>query len=247
MLDLVRALFCLTCMSYASWSDLRTREISDLVWLILAPVGFSLTAIAFYVEGALPLLELMTSLALIVAISLALVALRLAGSADALALVSMALALPLYPEFAPLFKPDFYHPFLPLAALTNGILLSMIVPLALLVHNISYKLKGEPLFEGLQASWREKLIALLIGYRTDPQNLRKLDYLYPIETVERGVRKLRITVGLGERELNSLEGLEGRVWVTPGLPMVLFFTLGLLTCLLVGDFPSFLLSIFVKS
>ncbi|MBE0511894.1 hypothetical protein IBX38_02455, partial [Candidatus Bathyarchaeota archaeon] len=48
MLDAARVAVCLAFLTYASWSDYRTREVSNMVWAILAPSALALTAFQFF-------------------------------------------------------------------------------------------------------------------------------------------------------------------------------------------------------
>ena len=103
------------------------------------------------------------------------------------------------------------------------------------------------MFDGLHdESFARKLFAIVSGYRLDPERLITKPFVYPMEHVvtdEEGRKRRRfdLSFGIGDEEhdqfvnefLNSLEevGSPKLVWVTPGLPMMVFF-LGALVLLI---------------
>ncbi|MEM2832808.1 MAG: A24 family peptidase C-terminal domain-containing protein, partial [Candidatus Caldarchaeum sp.] len=57
-----------------------------------------------------------------------------------------------------------------------------------------------------------------------------------IESVENGVRRFRFNIGIEELEKVDRDD----VWVTPGIPLLVFFTAGYFFNLLAGDVMSYL-------
>lgn len=49
VLDWARTSTALVFLIYASWSDYRSREVSNKVWILFAPVAFALTFVEIYV------------------------------------------------------------------------------------------------------------------------------------------------------------------------------------------------------
>ncbi len=78
---------------YAAWSDYRTREVSNKIWLAFAPIALAvnLTAFLLYEPSQLP--QYGVSFAITTAISLALFYGGGFGGADAKALMCIALIL----------------------------------------------------------------------------------------------------------------------------------------------------------
>ena len=88
-----RILLSLVMLGYASWVDLKTREIYDLVWMVFGVLGLILDAYEVY-TGALPLWGLGVSLAFSVAVSLLLGYMGLFGGADVFAFITISIRAP---------------------------------------------------------------------------------------------------------------------------------------------------------
>jgi len=250
-LDLASSSLCLAFLSYASLRDLKTREVPDRVWAILAPAGLILTSarVAYSRELLAPAL---VSIALASAIALAAFYAGLYGGADAKALISIALTTPTTPRGLqpPL---GYLHPFLPLTAFYNTLLLAALSTLYLAARNLAWAARGRSLFQGLEqeATWR-KAIALLSGYKTPLPEVEARPHLYPLEEVRlvegRRERRLRVFVKVEAERAGLIEDLkswsQGRsldVWVTPGLPLVAFMAAGFASSLLLGDMVFYLI------
>ncbi|MFA7080745.1 MAG: prepilin peptidase, partial [Candidatus Bathyarchaeia archaeon] len=97
LFDVVKIVFSLGILSYASWSDFKTREVSNKVWVFYAPVALllSLTQLILYNFSQLPLYGL--SFGVTAGISLLLFYSGVFGGADSKALMCIALALPFAP------------------------------------------------------------------------------------------------------------------------------------------------------
>ena len=119
---------------------------------------------------------------------------------------------------------------------------------------------GKKLFEGTLAaeSIGKKILVMITGYKVPISKLREKWHVYPMEDVNDDGENLP------ERKLVIVPKDEGRdeiverlskaadngkisdsVWATPGLPMLIFVTFGLIVALLFGDivwtFVSFVL------
>ena len=113
-------------------------------------------------------------------------------------------------------------------------------------------------FEGTLAkeSAGKKLLVMITGYRVPLRRLKETWHVYPLEDVheEDGSEVLK-------RQLLAVPKDEGRdeiiarlskaadsgtinshVWATPGLPMLIFITIGLVVALLFGDVVWILIS-----
>lgn len=105
------------------------------------------------------------------------------------------------------------------------------------------------MFAGLQEQTRwKKVMLMLTGFRASLEKLRSTFYLYPLEVVVSNEAGARRSVKLffdAEADRDQLvsnfaesfqkAGFSGKVWVTPGLPMLVFILAGLLVALVVGD------------
>ena len=261
ILDGARIVLCLSFLIYASWSDYKTREVSNKVWAIMGPLALALTGFQFLVYSPEPL-QLIIPYVLSFAITsgLAMEIFYVGGfvGADAKALMCIALALPVYPIHLLSQPTAFVSPLFPISIFTNSVLLGALSVFYALFRNIIWKLGNKgAIFDGLETeSLGRKILALFSGYKINVSKLEK-GFMYPLEdaevTEEEGVkRKLLVFPKDEEREdivariLENVgkEKLEGGVWVTPGLPLLIHITLGLLIALTYGDIVWTLLNAF---
>lgn len=247
---------------YSSWSDYKTREVSNWVWVLYAPPAFTLTFAELFLfsQDLLPfygLCFLLTS-----AFAIILFYAGAFGGADAKALMCLALALPFHPQHlvTPLFDVSpMMHLLFPLTVFSNSVLLAALSAIYMLLHNLMWRLRnGKPLFEGdLQsASAARKLLVLMTSYRVPLEKLKAKWHIYPMEDVEKAEdgkthRKLklfprdegreaivdRLSKAVWAGEISEL------VWATPGLPMLIFVTAGLIIALFIGDMVWAMVSI----
>lgn len=247
-LDALSAVACATFLIFGSWSDLRTREVSNKVWTISLPIVAIITAARIYLSIG-QLLMYVISMSVSIAVSFAVFEIGFFGGADAKAMITLAVALPLYPEaFHPVL--GYLHPFFPLIVFTNSFLMSLTSIAYVLVRNVVWKLHNDrPLFEGFEKEpFLKRLLVLLSAYKIQLSELRRRTELIPIEDVsENGgpsFRKMRVFVPAEEDRNVVLDRLEEYVsrgaiptelWATPGLPMLVFVAVGFAATLVVGD------------
>jgi preflagellin peptidase FlaK len=248
--DGARVLLCLSFFIYASWSDYKTREVSNTVWLVLAPLAFALTAVQFVVFAPEALYTYALSFILTSVLAVVLFYAGAFGGADAKALMCLALALPLYPVHfvRPLFNP--ISPIFPITVFSNAVLLAVLSVFYSVTRNLFWKLRtGKSLFETFEStSLARKILTLLCGYKVNSSELEKTEHSYPLEdisTTETGETERRLLLFPKDEERRDIvtrlsnavkDGtISGEIWVTPGLPMLIFITLGLMIALLLGD------------
>ncbi len=259
--DAARVLLCLSFFVYASWSDWKKREVSNKVWTVLAPLAFALTAIeyVFFLPETriLLLFYFALSFSIISILSTVLFYVGAFGGADAKALICLALAIPYYPTYL-LPNISFFSPIFPLTVFSNGVLLAAFSVFYVVLRNYVWKLRtGAKLFEGFEneSIWR-KILVLITGYKIDCATLKKDAYVYPLEDMvitETGENERRLLSfpkderreAIVARILSaSCEGkLQNGVWVTPGLPLLIFITAGLIIALVFGDIIWMLLRV----
>jgi len=247
-LDSLSVAVCLAFLMLGSWSDLKTREVSNKLWAVSLPIAVVITAVRIYVSLGLLLLYV-TSISLSIVVSLAIFEIGFFGGADAKAMICLGVALPLFPD---MFHPVlwYFHPFFPIVVLTNGFLMSLLSILYVVAKNLGWKLHTrEPFFQGFEKEhFLKKLLIVFSGYRVELAELKQGIHLIPIEDVEEGggtpLRKMRLFVGaeadrdsvVGRLEKYASTGLvPGTVWVTPGLPMLVFISFGFVASLVLGD------------
>jgi preflagellin peptidase FlaK len=255
ILETTRVVISLIFLFYASWSDYKTREVSNKVWIFYAPVAFVLLIgdILFFEPSKF--VSFGICLGLTVAFSLLLFYSGMFGGADSKALMCIAIALPFFPQtsITPLIKqgisPISQHVF-PLTILSNAVLFAAFIVVCMLARNIySAKKTRKHLFEGAlsKESVGKKILVLLTGYKMPISKLEEKWHIYPLEDFEKSgeqeTRKLVIVPREEGRDAIvkhlSTAVEEGKitdgVWATPGLPMLIFITAGLMIALVLGD------------
>lgn len=257
ILDGARIVLCLSFLVYASWSDYKTREISNKVWVILGPLALALTGFQFLVYSAQPL-EFVTyyvlSFAITSGLAIAIFYVGGFGGADAKALMCIALALPVYPGYLFSQPAGFISPLFPISVFSNSVLLGALSVFYALFRNLVWTIRNnQGIFKGLEGeSFGRKFVVLISGYKIDSSKLEK-GHMFPIEDVdvnEEGEieRKLLAFPKYEEREsvIARLKenSLDKWVWATPGLPLLIFITAGLVIALAYGDIIWFLLGSF---
>jgi preflagellin peptidase FlaK len=245
----------LIVLLYASWSDYKAREVSDKVWIIYGPIALavSLASLLLYAPGDLVFYGL--TVGLTVAFSLLLFYVGGFGGADAKAFMCIALALPAFPTvlltpiLAEGLSPISQFVF-PVTILSNSVLVAAVMAVVLLVRNLARKTQNRtPLFEGSLAkeSWGKKLLVLITGQRLPISALQEKWHIYPLEdiTEQEGIQKRKLIVfpqdegrdQILERLSKAAQDgkIDPKIWASPGLPMLIFVTVGVVISLVLGD------------
>jgi len=242
---------------YASWSDYRTREVSNRVWITYAPIALTLTLteLLLYDPAKLPFFGL--SFGVTAVIALLLFYSGGFGGADSKALICIALALPFSTEilFQPLLSAGLSplaQNLFPLTIFSNSVLFAAASGIYLFIFNLVWHKKmGRKMFEGTlaQEPATKKLAALITGRRVSINQLKAKWHIYPMEDLENensGNPPKRMLVIMPKDEgrdeiVNRLSSavdagkIDSHVWATPGLPMLIFVTAGLVVAIFFGD------------
>jgi len=258
LINIISVLVVLAFLGYGSWSDIKTREVSNTVWLLFAPIGVTLTVARLYLSPELLWISL-ASIIVAACFALLLFYTGVFGGADAKGLICIGISIPTLPENIPV-PVNFFHPFFPVVILSNSFLVAVSMALYILVRNMfwKYSTRGS-LFLGLEKepAWK-KVFALVSGYKADFKEVEDKMYLYPLEeVVESGSaveRRLNLFVE-AEVERQDLVGklrpyvekavIPREIWATPGLPMLVFVTIGFMLALVLGDLIFLIISAFI--
>lgn len=127
MLEQTIILFCFTCLVYASWQDIKNRNIPNNLWLFMILIAFLFTSYNLFISRIPFLITLFYSFLFTFAPSHLFFALNLFGGADAKALICISLLIPACNTP--------YFPFA-IVVLMNAILISLVIVFALFFYNI---------------------------------------------------------------------------------------------------------------
>ncbi len=196
--------------------DIKKREINDILW-----IGFSAVAILLlFVNPDFWNALKITAISMIVApVALVLWRFGIFGGADALCLIALAGLAPMSTVMS--------SQITPFTTLTNAAILSVLPLFANLGRNMISIMKGNDIFRDFDKSQTKKILALFIGYKT--QNPR---HSFCIEQSIDGKRHFDFSIKHAEKTSFCFDS---DVWVTPGLPYVLFITGGFVIQVLSGD------------
>jgi len=225
----------LAVLAYASYSDVKTREVSDLVWLIGCPAGLALSLHGVS-AGGISATALLLSTALSACLAALFFRLGLFGGADALALVFTGLTVPAYPDGLPLLEDPLPLP--SFAALCNAALLSLAWPLAVFALNVADVLRGKNPFRDVEVDFWGALALMFTARRVSLERLASGLHYFPAERLlERDGRLIRVPAYFvkAEADVAAMTGkmLEHRelyadgALASPTLPMVAFLAAGL--------------------
>jgi len=252
-LSLARVVLSIAFLAYASWSDLKTREVDNYVWVYFAPIAVLLTLVQFVLFPPVTntiqsLLYYAISFAITSVFSIVLFYAGAFGGADAKALMCIALIMPFPPQ---LFEPlsGFVSFIFPITVFSNGVILAALSIFYSLIRNLWWRGRiDRRLFDGYEnESLGRKLLVVLSGYKVSFAKL-KASFLYPLEDLkfeEDGTIKKRLLIFPKDESREEIldrmtraenEGkLQNMIWATPGLPMLVFITAGLILAWTVGD------------
>jgi preflagellin peptidase FlaK len=252
-----RVTLTLSFLLYASWSDYKTREVSNRVWAIFAPIALTLTLAELLLYNPRDLTWFGISFGVTAGFALLLFYAGGFGGADSKAFLCIALALPFFPET--LLQPLFHDGVSPLAQnifpftiLSNSILVAAATVIGMILLNAKWRVTtGKKLFGGTLAteSLGKKILVLVTGYKMPLDKLKEKWHVYPLEDVEEGndgqpLKRKLVVVPRDEGRDEIVKRLskaadagkiDSHVLATPGLPMLIFVTVGLVLALVFGD------------
>jgi len=211
-----RVIAAFTMLGLACFFDVKKREINDILW-----IGFSvLSAILIFVSPDVWSSLRIVGVSLIIApIALVLWRFGVFGGADAFCLMVLA-------SLAPMFTLNSSQ-ITPFSTLTNAAILSVTPLFVNLSRNVISILRKEDIFEGIDETKTKKIIAVFIGYKAkNPQ------YSFSLERIVDGKKRLDFSLKHAEQTLFCDDH---GVWVTPGIPYVLYITAGFVIQVLYGD------------
>ncbi|MGD6806648.1 MAG: A24 family peptidase C-terminal domain-containing protein [Candidatus Bathyarchaeia archaeon] len=239
---------------YSSWRDYKSREVSNKVWAVYAPLALALTLPQLILYSPSDLLLYAVCFGVTSGIALLLFYAGGFGGADAKAFMCIAIALPFAPVtlIHPLIYPASPTSMLifPITIFGNSVLFAAASGIYMIGRNIVWHKKTKtPMFSGTLAgeSWGKKMVVLITGYKMNVAKVKAKWHIFPMEDLDDTTSDLKrklVLIPKDEGRDKIVERLENAinagkidqyVWATPGLPMLIFVTLGLIVALFAGD------------
>lgn len=216
LINISRFIIGLSILSYAAYTDLKTREASNKLWLLMGGMG----AILLLIEKP-DAVETIISIAISFPLALLLYIFGM-GGADVKAMWGIALLSPLPPSFYSLpLSPSPIFIF-PLTVLINSLFVIIPLPLAFLAYNV---IKGDVEFP-----------QCFFGYKMH-SNKAKNSFVWSMER-DNG-RK-----GIMPVKNFNFDAVSKRIWVTPQMPFLAFIAVGFFISFIFGDILFSLLLLF---
>ncbi len=246
---LIKCLIALAFLLYACLLDLRERRVPNRLWKYMIVVIVPFVAAEFLVgkHDIYDVLFAFLQFVLIFGLAYALYYLGAYGGADAKALMVLSLLFPFYPTL------DFQSITFPLlntgfgvfafSTLSNSVISAPGLVLILFMRNL--------IKEGFR-ELKGNFFYYFIGYRVDAANLPKFHNLLEYVDSKGKIVRLRRGVEPDEEILYRLKraydrGKVKKIWVTPGLPFLVFITAGFLISIIAGNLLFELIFILMRS
>ncbi len=238
MLEILKILFCIPFLIYSCYSDIKTRRVSNNVWLVMLTGAFFFVLYDISTYGVAYLPRLFVSAGFIFVFVYILFQFGIFGGADAKSLIVLSIIFPAYPGLQaygyvfPLNKPliDLFT----FGLFGNAVLLTVVVPIGLALYNL--------MKIGLQI---DNPLYIFIGYRAKISELanKHIRLIQNFEVINGEVKFhfKRGGVEIDEKLISELKALSEKglikdeVWVTPGLPFMIPITLGFFVAVFYGD------------
>jgi hypothetical protein len=232
-LDYMRATLSIAMLGYASYKDLKTREIHDYVWLFPA-AGGAVLGVYELIMGTLSLADIILSVGFMAILSGVLWYLQLFGEADLLAFLALSIIHPRPPSFRFIGYPPLLFSF---TLIANSALSGLLAAFYTLASNLSLS-TSVSLFEAHPgASMLTKLGLMFTGQYMALDDIRGPPFEYPLEV--RGKLVLRPDIwddDSASKEFRILrEKGRGRAWVSATLPYIVVLFVGYIVSVLYGD------------
>lgn len=231
--DYIRVLLALGMLGYASYKDIKTREIHDLVWIVPAGLGLLLDAYEI-INGDLSITDALFSIGLMVILSGVLWFLSLFGEADLIAFVALSVIHPRVPLFGYIgYKPLLFS----FTMIANSAIAGVLMAFYTLVANLTQS-GNVDLFERHRDTSALMKIGLLFTGRNMPlRSVRGPPFEYPLEV--RGELVLRPNIFDDKEAQKAFKHLREtgvkRVWVSATLPYIVVLLVGYVLSVVFGD------------
>jgi preflagellin peptidase FlaK len=213
MLDWIRLIMGIVLLSYASYTDWKSRKVDNKIWIIMGISGVILIPLSdFDIWIFLPIL-LMTGIAFMIYI------LNIFGGADIKALIAISILTPSWPEMAIMpYSASIY--FFPLVIFNNSLILYLSIPLYYCLYNLIKR----------NCEWPY----CFLGYKINAKKALK-KYVWPMEAIKNG-KKFKTIFPDKNQKIEDFGN--DMIWVTPKIPFIIPLLGGFITAFFIGDILS---------
>lgn len=230
LINIFRFITGILILTYASYTDIRTRRASNMLWLIMGSIAGILLIVQYFIEGFnnpyyLIFIPIMIGLVYV------LFQMRIIfGGADAKALMAIAILVPLEPSIAefPFWKGSFM-PF-SWSIFQNSLIIFLLIPLSLLSFNITKR--------NIQFPYA------FLGYKMSIKKARS-KFVWPLEKIVNGKRKPvyipKEFDANDEYDRFEKNGIT-EIWVTPKVPFMIPLLIGFIFSFIFGDILFYLMN-----
>ncbi|MFX0116997.1 MAG: A24 family peptidase [Candidatus Hodarchaeota archaeon] len=242
--EIVAAGTAIVLLLWAAIQDVKTREVDDLVWVLMLVLGIPFTGIRILLYGDDTTRLILMMLSIFAGFILAFIILfsGLQGGADAKALFCTSLVCP-FPLTISEVLPDKLIPF-SITLFMNSLLLLIPFPLVIFVYNLIHRKEFDVLPNG--SRWSH-FLAQFLGY---PAALEVIKRKHPwhYDFIEQRNEdnwsfKFRVTLGdpdgdlARRKQILELAEKDGRnfLWIQPGVPFLVPFLVAFLISFLWGN------------
>lgn len=224
LIDFIRFIVGVLVLTYASYTDIKTRRASNMLWVIMGGIGVLLLLFQYFMLDGFGD-QILYLIFIPVMIGMMYILFQVGfifGGADAKAIMALAILVPFTHSFS-LFP--FWASPLPFSWIVflNSLLLSLIIPLGLMIYNIYTRDLVFP--------------HCFLGYKMDI-NKAKEKFVWPLEKIVNGKRKM-VYMSHSFDAADDWKKFEqlgiNRVWVTPKIPFMIPLLAGFICAFLFGD------------
>lgn len=244
-LDYIRTLISIIMLGYASFKDIKTREIHDIIWIIPGATGLILDIYELFL-GSLSLREAIFSIGFMIVLSGILWILRLFGEADLIAFLTLSIIHPRTPSYG--FRG--YTPILfSFTLIANSAIAGILTAFYTMIVNLFDHFSGKGLFDRYDIPFVKKMAIMFTGRYISIESLRGPPFEYPLEIHD----ELIIKPDLFDDDVANKafmilreRGVE-KIWVSATLPYIVVLFVGYLISILYGDVMFSIMSLLVSS
>ncbi len=233
MLYIIRFIIGIIILTYASYTDIKTRRASDILWIIMSSIG-AILLLTQYLTIGFENIMILIFIPIMIGFIYILFQMRLLfGGADAKAIMALTILLPLQPNIYDL--PIWGQSFMPASwtVFVNSLIIFLFIPIFLLIYNLIQR--------------NIKLPHALLGYKMKLQKAKE-KYVWPLEKIQDGKTKLIIRPKEFDtkEEYNEFEkqGIT-EIWVTPKIPFMIPLLLGFICTFIFGDILYTIMNLFI--